>query len=81
MSRRLQLLFLAALFGVLVVLGMVVGALAGVWAVVAYVLVVLVMLTVAGGRARAAQARARADAGRTCSCCTTSQHDPVKVIP
>ncbi len=79
-TRRLQLLFLAALLGVLVAVGLVVAAVAGPWATVAYAVVVLVLLWLGAGRARAAQARARAAAGRTCTCCTTSQHDPVKVI-
>ena len=81
-ARRVQVLFLAALLGVLVVLGVVVGELAGRWAVLAYSVVVLVVLSVVGSRARAAQARpARLSAGgRSCTCCTTSQHDPVKVI-
>ncbi|MCY7366489.1 MAG: hypothetical protein LH469_14440 [Frankiaceae bacterium] len=80
MTRRPQVLFLAALLGVLVVVGLVVAALAGPWAAAAYAVVVLALLSLGAGRARAAQARARAAAGRTCTCCTTSQHDPVKVI-
>lgn len=80
MNRRLQVLFLAALLGVLVVVGLVVADLAGPWATTAYALVVLGLLSLGAGRSRAAQARARAEAGRTCTCCTTSQHDPVKVI-
>ena len=80
MTRRVQVLFLAALLGVLAIVGLAVGALAGVWAAVAYAVVVLVLLFVGAARARAAQDRARSAAGRTCTCCTTSQHDPVKVI-
>ena len=80
MTRRLQVLFLAALLGVLILVGLVVADLAGPWATVGYALVVLVLLSLGAGRARAAQARERAAAGRTCTCCTTSQHDPVKVI-
>ena len=80
MNRRLQVLFLAALLGVLVVLGIVVGALAGRWAVLVYTVVAAGLLVVGAARARAAQERARTAAGRTCTCCTTSQHDSVKVI-
>ena len=80
MTRRLQVLFLAALMGVLILVGLVVADLAGLWVTVGYALVVLVLLSLGAGRARAAQARERAAAGRTCTCCTTSQHDPVKVI-
>ena len=80
MSRRVQVLFLAALLGVLLVVGHVVADVAGPWAAAAYAVVVLVLLSLGAGRARAAQARERAAAGRSCTCCTTSQHDPVKVI-
>ncbi len=80
MSRRVQVLFLAALLGVLLVVGLVVADLAGPWAAAAYAVVVLVLVSLGAGRARAAQARERAAAGRSCTCCTTSQHDPVKVI-
>jgi VIT1/CCC1 family predicted Fe2+/Mn2+ transporter len=77
---RVQVLFLAALLGVLVVLGIALGAVAGPWTLAGYAVVVLVLLVVGAGRAKAAQERSRRAAGRTCSCCTTSQHDPVKVI-
>jgi L-asparagine transporter-like permease len=83
-SRRLQLLFLAALLGVLLVLGIGVGALAGPWALLAYSVVVVALLAVGAARARAAQERARGallrPGGQSCACCTTSQHDPVKVV-
>jgi hypothetical protein len=83
-SRRLQLLFLTALLGVLFLLGTVVGALAGPWAVLAYSVVVVALLAVGGARARAAQEQTRQallrPGGQSCACCTTSQHDPVKVV-
>ena len=80
MSRRVQVLFLAALLGVLVCVGLGVFALVGAVPALAYSVVALVLLAVGAGRARAAQAAERRAAGRTCTCCTTSQHDPVKVI-
>ena len=80
MSRRLQVLFLVALVGVLACIGLGVLALAGPVAALAYCVVAVLGLVVAAARARAAQAAARAAEGRTCTCCTTSQHDPVKVI-
>ena len=80
MSRRLQVLFLVALVGVLVCLGLVVAGLAGPWGAAAYSVVALGLLVVGSTRARAAQAAARAAAGRTCTCCTSSQHDPVRVV-
>jgi hypothetical protein len=60
MTRRVQVLFLLALVGVLVCLGLVVGGLAGPWAAAAYAVVALGLLVVGSARARAAQAAARA---------------------
>ena len=80
MTRRVQLLFLAALVGVLVCVGMVVLALAGPVPAVAYAVLAAVLLSVGAAQSRAAQEAARRAAGRSCTCCTTSQHDPVKVI-
>ena len=80
MTRRLQLLFLVAVVGVLACVGLLLGAVAGPVAAVGYAVVVLVLLAVGARRARAAQERARRAAGRSCTCCTTSQHDPVEVV-
>ncbi|MCW2680831.1 MAG: hypothetical protein JWM62_2232 [Frankiales bacterium] len=80
MIRRVQLLFLAALVGVLVCLGLGVHALAGTVPALAYAVIALALLLVGAARARAAAEAARRATGRTCTCCTTSQHDPVKVI-
>ena len=79
-SRRLQLLFLVALVGVLVCVGLAVLALVGALAAVAFAVVATGLLAVGAARARAAEQAARREAGYSCSCCTTSQHDPVKVI-
>ena len=85
MTRRVQVLFLLALLGTLVCVGLLVAELAGPAAVAGYAVVALVLLALGSARARAAQASVQAasrrDAGRTCTCCTTSQHDPVKVVP
>jgi hypothetical protein len=78
--KRLQLLFLVALVGVLVCVGLGVLSLAGPVAAVAYAVVAFGLLLLGAARARAAAEQARRAAGRTCTCCTTSQHDPVKVI-
>ena len=80
MTRRLQLLFLVALLGVLLCGGLVVLALAGPVPTVAYAVLAFVLLAFGAARARAAQEAARRAAGRSCTCCATSQHDPVKVI-
>ena len=83
-QTRLQVLFLAALLGVLLVIGLAVQAVAGTPAAVGYAVVAVLLVCVAAARARAAQAsalqRAAGAAGRTCTCCTTSQHDPVRVV-
>jgi uncharacterized membrane protein len=79
-TRRLQVLFLLALLGVLLCVGLVVHALAGTVPALVYAALAVVLLLVGAARARAAAAAARRAAGRTCTCCTTSQHDPVKVI-
>jgi hypothetical protein len=79
--RRLAALFLIAVAGVFVALGLVVGAVAGVPGAVTYAAAVVV-LTAFGAqrvrsRVRAAGARA---AGRTCTCCSGTVHDPVQVL-
>jgi hypothetical protein len=83
-TRRLQVLFLVALLGVLLCLGLLVAALAGPWAALAYAATALVLLTVGSARARAAQAAARARAPRACTCCGSDGPDdhakPVTVI-
>jgi hypothetical protein len=79
--KRLQVLFLLALVGVLVCVGLGLLALAGAVPALVFAVVALVLLAGGAARARAATAAAeRAAAGRSCTCCTTSQHDPVKVI-
>jgi len=79
-TRRLQVLFLLALLGVLACVGLVVHALAGAVPALVYAALAVVLLLVGAARARATAAAARRAAGRTCTCCTASQHDPVKVI-
>jgi hypothetical protein len=79
-SRRPQVLFLLALLGVLAAVGTVVADLLGPAAAAGYGVVVVALVVLGAGRARAAEARRRAAAGRTCTCCTSSQHDPVRVV-
>jgi hypothetical protein len=70
---RLQVLFAAALLGVLTALGVALSALG--WPVVAAYAVVVV-----GGVALvAARGRRKPETGRTCACCTTTVFDPVEV--
>ena len=77
-SRRLLALMCAALLGVLVVLGLVVAALAGPVGVAAYAVVAGALLAVVVVRGRPAPAPP--GPLRTCTCCTTTQHDPVRVL-
>jgi len=77
---RLQVLFLVALLGVLLVVGLVVAELAGRWVSLGYAVVALALLCHGAARARAAQQSARSAGGRACTCCTSTQSDPVKVI-
>ena len=80
MKRTNQVLFLVALVGLLAVVGTGVYELAGRGAAAVYGVVVLVAVLVAAGRARAAETARRRAAGRTCSCCTSTHFDPVKVV-
>jgi hypothetical protein len=75
-TRRLQVLFLLSLAGVLLAVGIVVADLGGPLAALAYAVVVGGLLLVAAARARAAAAP---PPGRTCTCCTSTVHDPVEV--
>ncbi|MCA1711432.1 MAG: hypothetical protein LC789_07260 [Actinobacteria bacterium] len=78
--RRLAVLFLLALIGVLAAIGLVLGAVAGSAVGVGYAVVVVLGLLAA---TVAAKRRVRAVAlaeGRTCTCCTGTVHDPVQVI-
>jgi membrane protein implicated in regulation of membrane protease activity len=80
---RLQVLFLVALLGVALALGLGISELAGPWASLGYAVLALILLYLGAARARAAQERTRERvraSGRTCTCCTSTQHDPVEVI-
>jgi hypothetical protein len=77
---RVAVPFLLALTGVLLMVGLVIARAAGAVAVGTY-LVIVVAAVVAGAVAARRQARLAAlSAGRTCTCCTGTVHDPVKVI-
>jgi hypothetical protein len=83
LSRRLAALFCLALLGALVMLGLVVGSLAGLVGVVVYVVVAALFVGLAVARGRRlwqADPAGPLPPGRTCTCCTTSQSDPVKVV-
>lgn len=78
--RRLAALFLLAVTGVLTAVGAVVGAVLGTAAVVAYAVVVVTLVLVGAQLVKRRARVAALQAGRTCTCCTGSVHDPVQVI-
>jgi hypothetical protein len=77
-SRPVAVTFLLALTGVLVLFGVVVSALLGPLALVPYVGLLATPFVAAVVSAR--RRRARLAAGRTCTCCTGTVHDPVQVV-
>lgn len=79
-SRFLRLLLCAALLGVLLVIGLVVAGTLGAVAASVYAVLALVLVVVAVARGRKALAPTPLPPGRSCTCCTTSQHDPVKIV-
>jgi hypothetical protein len=78
-TRRLQVLFLLALVGVLAALGLVVAELGGPVAVAVYAAVVLGLLVAGAARARAALAPARRPV-QHCTCCDGDHTAPVQVV-
>ena len=78
--RQLAALFLLAVTGVLVAIGLVVGAVLGTVAAVIYSAAVLTLLLVGAQLVKSRARVAAIQAGRTCTCCTGSVHDPVQVI-
>ena len=79
-QRRLGWLLCAALVGVVVAAGLLVGALAGGAAALAYAVVAVGLLATAITRGRRLLAPPPLPAGRTCSCCTATHLDPVRVV-
>ena len=79
MTGRLQLLFLVALLGVLVVVGVVVAELGGPVAAAVFAVVALGLLVAGAARARAAVA-ARPRPVQHCTCCDGDHTAPVQVV-
>ncbi len=75
MTTRLQALFVLALVAVLAAVGGVVFSAAGPWVGLAYVVLVAALLAFGMRRARDA-----APPAPTCSCCTSTVHDSVRVV-
>ena len=78
MTPLLQKLFLLAAAGVLLAVGLVVGSF-GLVPLAAYVVLVAVLVGF-GLRSARRVALATQAAGRTCTCCTSTVHDPVEVV-
>ena len=78
--RGLLLLLCVAVLGVLVVLGLVVTSLAGWIGLLVYAAVAGLLVGLGIARGRRLLAPPELPPGRTCTCCTTSHFDPVKVI-
>ena len=79
-SRRLLALLCASVLGVLVAVGVLVGALAGPVGVAVYAVAAVALVVLGALRGRRLLAPAPLPPGRTCTCCTTTHFDPVKVI-
>ena len=77
-SKSVGLSFLLAVFGVLLMLALIVKLLLGLIALV--LLGLLLVLPLAYAIRKARRRRSRLAAGRTCTCCTGTVHDPVKVV-
>jgi hypothetical protein len=78
--KQLVALFLLAIAGVLVAVGLVVQAAAGAAGAVVYVALLLGLLLVGRRQVRRRARAAALSAGRTCTCCTGTVHDPVQVV-
>jgi len=78
-TRRLQVLFLVALLGVLVVVGVVVADLGGPVAAAVYGVVAVGLLVAGAARARAA-VTARPRPVQHCTCCDGDHTAPVQVV-
>ncbi|MBC7679388.1 MAG: hypothetical protein H7233_10420 [Pseudorhodobacter sp.] len=77
-SRALAALFLTATAGLVVVVGLALSTL-GVVPVVCWAAVSGAALGMGLRRARGLRATQQQPTGRTCTCCTTTVHDPVTV--
>ncbi|MGI8535713.1 MAG: hypothetical protein ACR2K2_04280 [Mycobacteriales bacterium] len=79
-SRWLGALLCVAVVGVLLAAGLLVAVAAGTVAVLGYAAVVGLLLGVAVVRGRHLLSPPPLPAGRTCTCCTATQHDPVRIL-
>ncbi len=79
-QRRLGWLLCIALVGVVLAAGLLVGALLGAAAALAYAGGALALLAAAVTRGRRLLAPPPLPAGRTCKCCTATHFDAVRVL-
>ena len=77
MKHKLAILFLVAFVGVVAMLTLAAAAL-GPFAGAAFLMPTAVGVGLLARRARPARSPAE---GRTCTCCTSTVHDPVTVVP
>ena len=78
-QRRLGWLLCIALVGLVVAVGLLVGSFLGGAAALAYATAALLLLAAAITRGRRRPAPPPLPAGRTCTCCTATHFDPVRV--
>jgi hypothetical protein len=78
--RSVAVPFLVAVAGVLFIVGLALQHAVGRAAVAVYVAVITSAVVSAAITARRRARLAALSAGRTCTCCTGTVHDPVKVI-
>jgi hypothetical protein len=77
-TTRLAVLFLLAMTGVFVAIGLVAASL-GPFVLPGYLVGVTVFVALLGRRARTQRATAVHDSGRTCQCCTSTVFDPIEI--
>ena len=79
-ARRLLALLCVALVGVVLAVGLVVTSVFGPAGAVVYGLAAAALLVVGAVRGRRLLAPPPRTDGRTCTCCTATQFDPVEVV-
>lgn len=80
-SRRLGALLCLAVVGVLLAVGLGIAGTAGPTSGLVYAALALVVLVLAVRRGRSLLPPPPPPDGRTCTCCTATQHDPVQILP
>jgi hypothetical protein len=79
-TRRLLALLCVAVVGVVLAIGLVVTSLLGAVGGVVYAVAAVALLLAGAARGRRLLATPARGDGRTCTCCTATQFDPVQVV-